>query len=53
MAVTNLSEAAERPLTVWLLGSCNELWQPKLPGTSMRTPGTMKTSGERRGFADT
>jgi hypothetical protein len=42
LAVTNVSKAPVIPLTVWFGKSWRMLSKPALPGTSMRTPGTMK-----------
>ena len=43
-----MSKPAVIPLTVWSVEQLQALLKPALPGTSMSTPGTMKTSGERR-----
>ena len=48
IAVTNVSNPASIPLTVCPVRSFSRLSKPALPGTRISTPGTMKTSGERR-----
>ena len=35
-------------VAAWLASSCRALLKPALPGTSIKTPGTMNTSDERR-----
>src|SRR3954451_14555552 len=48
IAVTKVSNPVSIPLTVFPASSFSRLSKPVLPGTRIRTPGTMNTSGERR-----
>ena len=50
IAVTKVSNPALMPLMVCSVSSWTTLLKPALPGTSMSTPGTMNTSGERRRY---